>query len=212
MAEKLTPDRRREMTRSALIDAAAELIAERGYEGASLEEIAKRAGFTRGAIYSNFEGKDDLLLAVLDRWFRGRFPELEVPDVEQGLTKRETSVHVAVARAMASFDMRRSRPDLVMLSAEMRLRGIRDPEFGVRWCEYVRSRLEYVADSLADDRRRLGLGASGDPRPWLVGHWVMEAASEMALADPEHVDEYREAAELAFSLITSFDAPTSDGD
>ena len=55
------------MTREALIDAAAELFAERGYQGASLDEIAEAAGFTRGAIYSNFEGKEDLFLSVMAR-------------------------------------------------------------------------------------------------------------------------------------------------
>jgi AcrR family transcriptional regulator len=65
--ERLTPQRRRQLTRDALIDAAVEVFAERGFEGASLEEIAERAGFTRGAIYKNFDGKVDLFFAVNDR-------------------------------------------------------------------------------------------------------------------------------------------------
>ena len=64
--EKLTRERRRQQTRDTLIAAAREVFAERGYEGASLEEIADRAGFTRGAIYKNFAGKEDLFFAVTD--------------------------------------------------------------------------------------------------------------------------------------------------
>src|SRR6266567_1315782 len=66
--QPLTPERRRELTKTALVDAAAEVFARRGFEGASLEEIAETAGFTRGAIYSNFGSKEDLLLAVVERY------------------------------------------------------------------------------------------------------------------------------------------------
>ena len=62
--EKWTPERRRQLTRDALIDAAAEVFAKRGFHGASLDEIAETAGFTRGAIYKNFGGKEDLFFAV----------------------------------------------------------------------------------------------------------------------------------------------------
>jgi AcrR family transcriptional regulator len=59
---------RRENTRKALFAAAQRLWAERGIHGASLDDIAADAGLTKGAVYSNFTGKTDLLLALLDRW------------------------------------------------------------------------------------------------------------------------------------------------
>jgi len=64
--EKLTRERRRQQTRDVLIEAATEVFARRGYEGASLEEIAETAGFTRGAIYKHFAGKEELFFAVSD--------------------------------------------------------------------------------------------------------------------------------------------------
>src|SRR6266403_1869396 len=67
VVEKLTPERRRELTRSTLIDAAADVFAKRGFHAASLEEIAEAAGFTRGAIYKNFENKEELFFAVIER-------------------------------------------------------------------------------------------------------------------------------------------------
>jgi len=54
-------------TRKALLDAAQRLWAERGIHGASLDDIAGAAGLTKGAVYSNFTGKTDLLLALLER-------------------------------------------------------------------------------------------------------------------------------------------------
>jgi AcrR family transcriptional regulator len=65
--EKLTRERRRQQTRDVLIAAATEVFAQRGFEGASLEEIAEVAGFTRGAIYKNFAGKEELFLTVTER-------------------------------------------------------------------------------------------------------------------------------------------------
>jgi AcrR family transcriptional regulator len=54
-------------TRERLLDAAATLFAEHGFSGTSVAAIAKRAGVTTGAIYSNFAGKDDLFTAVVER-------------------------------------------------------------------------------------------------------------------------------------------------
>ena len=65
--EKLTRERRRQQTRDVLIAAATEVFAERGFDGTSLEEVAERAGFTRGAIYKNFSGKEELFFAVIER-------------------------------------------------------------------------------------------------------------------------------------------------
>lgn len=60
---------KRARTRAALIAAAAEVIGEKGYERTSLEEVAARAGMSRGAIYGNFRSKEELLLAfVANRW------------------------------------------------------------------------------------------------------------------------------------------------
>lgn len=65
-AEPLTPERRRAMTRRALLDAAAAEFGAKGFHGASLDAVAAAAGFTKGAVYSNFENKAALFLAVLD--------------------------------------------------------------------------------------------------------------------------------------------------
>lgn len=67
MAERWTKERRTEHTRQILLDAAEEVFARKGLTGAALEEIADAAGFTRGAIYSQFGAKEKLFLAVVDR-------------------------------------------------------------------------------------------------------------------------------------------------
>jgi AcrR family transcriptional regulator len=64
--EPLTPQRRRAMTRQHLLDAAEIVFTRNGFHGSSLDEVAATAGFTKGAVYSNFKSKDDLFLALLD--------------------------------------------------------------------------------------------------------------------------------------------------
>jgi AcrR family transcriptional regulator len=72
---------KRERTRRRLIAATLEVIGEAGFAGTSLEAIARRAGVTRGSIYSNFAGRDELMTAAvaaqgmrLDRSFAARLP------------------------------------------------------------------------------------------------------------------------------------------
>jgi AcrR family transcriptional regulator len=55
---------KRERTRAALLEAARELIRERGYERTTLEKVAKRAGMTTGAIYGNFRNREELFIAL----------------------------------------------------------------------------------------------------------------------------------------------------
>ena len=63
---KTPKGQKRERTRAVLIAAAAELAGEKGFEKTSLEDVAARAGMTRGAIYGNFRDREALLLAVAE--------------------------------------------------------------------------------------------------------------------------------------------------
>ncbi|AEE46735.1 TetR/AcrR family transcriptional regulator [Cellulomonas fimi] len=54
-------------TREDLLDAAQEVFGRRGFHGASVADVARAAGRTKGAVYANFAGKEELFLAVLDR-------------------------------------------------------------------------------------------------------------------------------------------------
>ncbi|MGV9803771.1 TetR/AcrR family transcriptional regulator [Mycobacterium sp. NPDC003449] len=73
MAERWTRERRLEHTRSVLLDAAEEVFAEKGFAPATLDDIAHAAGYTKGAIYKHFATKEDLFLAVSDRYWRRYF-------------------------------------------------------------------------------------------------------------------------------------------
>lgn len=65
-ARRLTREEARHRTRRAILDAARAQFTERGYRGASLDDIAETAGYSKGAVYSNWSGKEALFLDLLD--------------------------------------------------------------------------------------------------------------------------------------------------
>jgi AcrR family transcriptional regulator len=67
MAEPSTRQRRQELTKTHLLDAAERIFVERGFHAASIDDVAAAAGFTKGAVYSNFRNKEDLFIALVDR-------------------------------------------------------------------------------------------------------------------------------------------------
>jgi AcrR family transcriptional regulator len=74
---------RRSQTRQRLIQAATKIVAEKGFDGATVDDIAEAAGFSIGGLYSNFSGKDELFLAVFDGhldWFQQRLEDAKAVD------------------------------------------------------------------------------------------------------------------------------------
>ena len=65
--QRLTRAEKREVTRNAILKSASTLFARKGVEGTSMEEIARHAGLTQGAIYSNFKSKADLWWAIAEK-------------------------------------------------------------------------------------------------------------------------------------------------
>jgi AcrR family transcriptional regulator len=67
---------KRARTRAKLLEAARELIREKGYERTTLREVAQRAGMTSGAIYGNFRDREDLFIALADAYWPPLKPQL----------------------------------------------------------------------------------------------------------------------------------------
>ncbi len=144
--EKWTPERRRQLTRDALLDAAAVVFARRGFHGASLDEIAETAGFTRGAIYKNFGGKDEIFLA-LNRRFNERYVAEVSALVEPGTPLESVDVAAIAAkwRELATND-----PDSMALGLEFSLYALRNPEVRERSLAQRRANVELIAYYVAD--------------------------------------------------------------
>jgi AcrR family transcriptional regulator len=69
--QRQTREEKRTQTREAIVRSAAEVFARRGFHAASVDEIAENAGYSVGALYSNFERKEDLLLATVEHTVTG---------------------------------------------------------------------------------------------------------------------------------------------
>jgi AcrR family transcriptional regulator len=75
--KRLTREESRAQTRERLLESALHVFVQDGIEAASIEEVAEAAGYSRGAFYSNFESKDDLLCELLDRELQQDAREIE---------------------------------------------------------------------------------------------------------------------------------------
>ncbi len=69
MRQRISRKESQLQTRERLLDAALEVFSRRGYSAASVDEIAAEAGYSKGAVYSNFSNKEELFLALIDRRF-----------------------------------------------------------------------------------------------------------------------------------------------
>ena len=121
---------RREVTRQRVLDAAREVFAERGVIGGSVEDICERAGFTRGAFYSNFTDKDDVVRALVERE-QARLlvhldTSLEAVDPELATaTDLESVLASIVDRIIRSIPVDRQ---LMLVQTELEIHAIRRPD------------------------------------------------------------------------------------
>lgn len=150
---------RREQTRAALLTAAERLWAERGIHGASLDDIAAAAGLTKGAVYSNFAGKTDLLLALMER-FTSDPSRTDVCDELRAAAEDPDPAGRSSARHTPDDRPRR----LALLLVEFWLYGMRDYAAGWRIADWYAERRAQMASELepadgiaADDRATLAI-------------------------------------------------------
>jgi AcrR family transcriptional regulator len=137
----------RARTRSGILEAAHRVFLRRGFHAATLDEIADEAGFTKGAVYSNFKSKDDLFLGVLEERFERRAADYEALVVHQD-TAEETMR--AVARyLLASY---RAEPDWWPLVSAFTTHASRDPVLRER----LHATRERFLDALAATIERVG--------------------------------------------------------
>jgi AcrR family transcriptional regulator len=146
--ERRTPrQEKRAQTRAALLDAAERLWAEHGIRGASLDEIAAQAGMTKGAVYSNFTGKTDLILALLDRYTQveiGRRTSSHLRDTGRAPADRCADAGRHYAHRLSAEETRMK----ALLLMELWLFGMRDFSAGWRIADWYQNHREGLAAGL----------------------------------------------------------------
>ena len=151
--ERWTRERRVEHTRNLLLDAAEKAFAERGLGGAALEDIADSAGYTRGAIYAHFGGKEELFLAVVERQ-RQRFLEgfADVISSFRQLSDLNLDELSLRWRELMSGDAEQA----AALGYELTLYLVRNPEARERLSTQRSETVQWLADYIADGAKRIG--------------------------------------------------------
>lgn len=138
-------------TRELLLTAAEEVFAEQGFAAASVDGIAERAGFSRGAVYANFNGKEELFLAVFERQL-----ERQMDEGWQLQASGSPEVALGKLRALGEGTRHADRQRFLLLT-EFRLYALRTPQVRDRFVELERRLLDWYAKVIADTAERAGL-------------------------------------------------------
>ncbi len=205
MAESTKRETRAEKqarTRAELIATATHVFAQRGYAGASVEEIAERAGYSHGAVYSNFAGKSDLFLAVFEEYMAERAQELAA--TQAGI--EEDAPLETRARALADQWMERFAKDResFLLHLEFLAASRREPELAERFGSRSASLREAVAAYIAHYQEEEGAKAPLPPADLaLVLRALGIGLAIEALVSPDAVrdDLYGDFVELLVTMM-----------
>lgn len=174
----------RDEVRRRLLAAAAQSFAEHGYEDSKLEDIAFAAGFTKGAIYSNFSGKPELFGAVLGAGADTEFNLVmgEIRDSENvaeavGLAARTVARHIVQ-------DAERGQ-----LGLEFAARAARDEKTREILTPLRRAQRAAASRSIAEVAERTGAEmVVGPDAAALILHCLCNGLSNERIADPEAID------------------------
>lgn len=143
-----SPSRSRENTRARLLTAASEVFAESGFDGASVEAICERAGFTRGAFYSNFGSKDELFFGLMQQVSEAKLERVStrVRELEgEGLPAMTPAELV-----LRVLDIEHEERLGVVLMSEIRTNAMRDRRLARAFLDWEDAMIERVAQIIAD--------------------------------------------------------------
>jgi AcrR family transcriptional regulator len=179
---RMTRQESKAATRSELLDAARRVFVDRGYHGASLDLVAREAGYTKGAVYSAFGGKAQMFFAVYEREVERRWSRLERESAQAS--------DVQAVNLRSWFERLRVERAWTLTVLEFRLHAARDPDLNARYAEH-HSR---VVDRLAGILAAHGGVAAADARPLAID--LIALANGYAL---EHLALPEEASEARFA-------------
>jgi AcrR family transcriptional regulator len=197
MVERWTRERRLEHTRSLLLDAAEAVFAEKGFTPATLDDIAHTAGYTKGAIYKHFTTKEELFLAVSDRYWRRYFDNFaEVLGKATEVGARELD-NVAQRWRQLSSDR---GAEHAALGHEFTLYLLRNPEARERVAEKRSEVVEALAKFIVAGVDRLGATLLISPEAF--AHTLIATSDSVVLgSELDGVDLYRPIVEMYMSAI-----------
>lgn len=153
----LTRQESQARTRSRLIQSAERVFLKKGFLAASIGQIARTAGYTTGAVYSNFASKEDLGLAVIQRHMLAG-----IMAMQEQLTGAEPTVSSRLAALAQWVDDQLGDEEWVVLVTEFALASRHNPERRVQFSQGLRAARLAVAAILDGQSRELGVALPMD--------------------------------------------------
>jgi AcrR family transcriptional regulator len=148
--------------RDRLLRAASTVFAERGFAGATMQQVAATAGFTTGALYSNFASKDDLFFELFGREVTGRIAAVRAVLGQADLSVINDATALAAGQHLTAA-MQQNR-EWQLLFTEFWLRAARDAQLRERWVEKRRDYHQQLIELADEALTGWGAGAAVSSR------------------------------------------------
>jgi AcrR family transcriptional regulator len=181
----MTREQSKANTRERLLAAARSAFASSGFHGASVEEIASRAGFSTGALYSNFDGKEDLFLVLMEREIDEHSRE-----IAKAVAERPSVAERATGGAQRWMSMIEREPELLLLFMEFWAYGVRDadvrPKVAARFAQVRRLLTRLIEDGVREFDLQLALPAE---QLAVAVDALADGIARQKLADPAAVPD-----------------------
>ncbi|MFG0228790.1 TetR/AcrR family transcriptional regulator [Achromobacter sp. 413638] len=204
---RLTREQSRDQTRQRLLDAAQSIFITKGFVAASVEDIAEQAGYTRGAFYSNFGSKSELLLQLLRRDHEHVMAEMRAIFEQEGASRAQMEESV-----LRHYSTHYRENDCFLLWMEAKLQAARDSQFRVGFNACLRELREVVAEYVRQFSEHVGTPLPMAPEKLAVGLLALSDGMQFSYAfDPQTItDEVTEAVLAAFFRRIVFGEPTPE--
>jgi AcrR family transcriptional regulator len=198
---KLNREESQARTRSLLIEAARREIVKKGFATASIRDIAETAGFSLGAIYSNFPDKEAILLELIQQ-----HQSEERARIEAALTRANGEAASAMTGIEKWAETVNSDPDLGVLAIELQLHALRSPAFAEVYNEMNRKHRRALGTMIAQLFELFGKQVPGDPSEIATGLAMLSRGLSLS---PAAGDSHRAGRILLTFLKALIDAAPS---
>jgi AcrR family transcriptional regulator len=179
---RLTREQSRDQTRERLLDAAHVTFMKKGFVGTSVEDIALAAGYTRGAFYSNFSGKAELLVELLRRDHEAMQADL------RAIFETETTREDMEARVTAYYSRMPQDNKGFLLWVEAKLLAARDARFRTRFNAFMKEKRDQLAAYIEEFSARVGTPMPLAPDLLAIGLiGLCDGVQFLSMADPQEI-------------------------
>jgi AcrR family transcriptional regulator len=182
---RMTREQSKAHTRERLLASARSAFASHGYHGALVEEISSQAGFSTGALYSNFDGKEDLFLVLMEREI-----DEHAREIAAAVNVRESVAERATGGAQRWMTMIDREPELLLLFMEFWAYGVRDasvrPKVAERFAQVRRLLTQLIEDGVREFNLELEIPAE---QLAVTIDALADGIARQKLADPDAVPD-----------------------